>query len=125
MSGTRRWAIAPLSVDGQHHPSLVLEVGREEVDDPVDRLGGVQGVDGGEDEVAGLGSGQRRPDGLLVAHLADQDHVGVLAQDAAHRPGEAFGVGADFALVDDRVFVFVQVLDRVLEGDDVVRTGCG
>jgi len=69
--------------------------------------------------VAGLGGGQRRAHGLLVAHLADQDHVGVLAQHAAHGAAEADRVGADFALVDDRVLVGVQVLDRVLERDDV------
>ena len=101
----------------------MLQVGREEVDDPVDRLGRVEGVDGGEHEVAGLRRRERRAHGLLVAHLADQDHVGVLAQDAAHRPREAVRVGADLALVDDRAFVFVQVLDRVLERDDVVRAG--
>ena len=49
---------------------------------------------GGEHEVAGLGGGERRADRLLVAHLADQDHVGVLAQDAPHRAGEALGVRA-------------------------------
>ena len=101
----------------------MLEVGREEVDDPVDRLGRVERVHGGEHEVAGLGGGERRAHGLLVAHLADQDHVGVLAQDAPHRAGEALRVGADLALVDDRAFVFVQILDRVLERDDVVAAG--
>ena len=35
---------------------------------------------------------ERGADGLLVAHLPDQDHVGVLAQDAAHRLREALGV---------------------------------
>src|SRR5665811_1479169 len=80
---------------GEHHAGLVLQVRREEVDDPVDRLGRVEGVDGGEHEVAGLGRREGGANGLLVAHLADQDHVGVLAQ----------------------------VLDRVLEGDDVVRAG--
>ena len=40
---------------------------------------------------------------VLVAHLADQDHVRVLAQDAAQRAGERGGVLADLALVDDRV----------------------
>ena len=67
---------------------------------------------------------ERGPHRLLVAHLADQDHVGVLAQDAAHRLGEALGVRADLALVDDRVLVAVQVLDRVLDRDDVPRPGC-
>ena len=44
-------------------------------------------------------------DRLLVAHLADQDHVGVLAQDAAQRALEGHGVHADLALVDDRLLV--------------------
>ena len=73
----------------------------------------------------GLGGRERRPHGLLVAHLADQDHVRVLAQDPAHRAGEALGVEADLALVDDRELVAVQVLDRVLERDDVARPGRG
>ena len=38
-----------------------------------------------EHEVAGLGRAQRGVDRLLVAHLADQDHVRVLAQHAAQR----------------------------------------
>ena len=39
----------------------------------------------------GLGGRQRGAHGLLVAHLADQDHVRVLAQDA-RIAGEALGV---------------------------------
>ena len=30
---------------GEHHPRLLLQVRREEVDDPVDRLAGVEGVE--------------------------------------------------------------------------------
>ena len=41
-------------------------------------------------------------DGLQVAQLADQDDVGVLAQDVLERVGERLGVGADLALVDQR-----------------------
>src|SRR3954453_12911759 len=138
-SGTRRWAIAPFRVAASMTRAwcwrwggkkstmrLIVSVASrvwtgESTRGPVSPAGG--GVDGGEDEVAGLGRREGSANGLLVAHLADQDHVGVLAQDAAHRPGEAFGVRADFALVDDRAFVFVQVLDRVLEGDDVIGPG--
>ena len=68
---------------GDHAARLLVLVGREEVEHAVDRLGRVDGVDRREHEVAGLGRGQRRLDGLLVAHLADQDHVGVLAQHPA------------------------------------------
>jgi hypothetical protein len=37
-------------------------------------------MQGGEDQVAGFGAGQRQADGFEVAHLADQDHVRVFAQ---------------------------------------------
>ena len=102
---------------------LLLLVRREHVDDAVDRLGGVLGVQGREDQVAGLGRGQRHRDGLQVAHLADQDDVGVLAQHVLERVGEGPGVLADLALVDQAALVLVQELDRVLDGHDVVLAG--
>ena len=82
--------------------------------------GRVLGVERGEDEVAGLGRGQRGRDRLEVAHLAEEDHVGVLAEGGAQRLGEGRRVGADLALVDDALLVPVQELDRVLDRDDVV-----
>ena len=33
-----------------------------------------------EYEVSGLGCGHRKGDGLVIAHLADEDNVGVIAQ---------------------------------------------
>ena len=70
--------------------------------------------------MAGLGCLQRGLGRLGVAQLADQDHVGVLAQHAAKRLVERVGVETDFALVDDAVDVGVQDLDRVLDRDDVL-----
>ena len=99
---------------------LLLLVRREDVDDAVDGLRRVLGVQGGEDQVAGLGGGQRHLDGLEVAHLADQDDVGVLAQHVLERLGERVRVVADLALVDQAVLVAVQELDGVLDGHDVV-----
>ena len=66
---------------------------------------GASCVQGREDEVAGLGGGQRGPDRLEVAHLAQQDYVGVLPERAAQRLGEARRVGPDLALVDDAALV--------------------
>ena len=99
---------------------LTLLLGREDVDDPVHGLRRGLGVQGGEDEVAGLGRGQRGGDRLQVAHLADQDHVGVLAQRRTQTEREVGRIGADLALVDDRALVLVQELDRVLDREDVV-----
>jgi hypothetical protein len=59
-------------------------------------------------------------DRLEVAHLADEDHVGVLAQGALDAGREGRRVRADLALVDDAALVRVQELDRVLDGEDVV-----
>ena len=64
-----------------------------------------------------LDRGARR---LLVAQLADQDDVGVLAQHAPERLGVRLGVEPDLALVDDAAPVVVDDLDRILDGDDVL-----
>jgi hypothetical protein len=70
---------------------------------------------------AGAGGLQRHGNGLQVAHLADQDDVGI--RRAARRAREARGVRADLALVDHRLARDMDELDRVFEGDDVRRTG--
>ena len=58
---------------------------REDGDDAVDRLGRVERVQRGQDEVSGLGRQQRGFNRLEVAHLADEDDVRILAQGAAQR----------------------------------------
>ncbi len=63
---------------------------------------------------------RRDLDRLEVAHLADQDDVGVLPQGRAESGREALGVATDLSLVDNAALVVVQELDRVLDGDDVV-----
>ena len=75
----------PRSDAGQRHAHLALLVRREEVDDAVDRVGRADRVQRREHEVAGLRRGQRGLHRLDVAHLADEDHVGVLAQHALQR----------------------------------------
>ena len=77
-------------------------------------------VQGREHEVAGLGRGQRGRDRLEVAHLAHEDHVGVLAKGCLQAEREALCVVADLALVDHALLVAVQELDRVLDREDVL-----
>ena len=102
-------------------PDLLLAEGREHVDDSVDRLRGVVGVQGREDEVTGLGQGERELDGLEVAHLTDEEDVGVLAEGGAQCPLEGRAVEADLPLVDGGEVVLVHVLDGILDGEDVQR----
>ncbi len=102
------------------HADLLLLVGREHVDDAVDGLRRVLGVQRGEHQVAGLGGGQRGRHRLGVAHLAHEDDVGVLAQHRLEGAVERLRVGAHLALVDHALLVAVQELDRVLDRHDVL-----
>ena len=114
------WQTTPWRAPASWVRTCCCWCGGEDVDDPVDGLGGVLRVQGGEDQVAGLGGGQRHGDRLEVTHLADQDDVRVLAQHVLERVGERVRVLADLALVDQALLVPVQELDRVLDGHDVV-----
>ena len=77
----------------------------------------VVGVDGGEDQVAGERGVDGDLRGLLVADFADHDLVGIVAQDGAETAGE----GESFFVVDrDLGDAFELVLDRILDGDDLV-----
>ena len=85
--------------------------------------GAVLGVQRPEDEVPGLRRRHGERDGLEVAHLAHEYHVGVLPQDVLESLGKALGVLVDLALVDDALLVFVQELDGVLHAHDVLVPG--
>ena len=110
---------------GELRADLRVRVGGERVDDAVDGLRGVVGVQRREHEVAGLGGGERRGDRRAVAHLADDDHVGIGAQKAAQRLGVVAHVAADLAVRDERARRNVHVLDRIFDGDDVALARCG
>ena len=111
----------------QHHgelgPDLVLLVGREGVDHTVDRLGGAQGMQGGQEQVAGFRGGDGGRDRLDIAHFTEHDHVRRLAQSCTQGAGEAGGVAGDLTLADDALLMRVQVFDRVFDGDDMAAAG--
>ncbi len=73
--GSSSWCTMAIRVEPAD-ADLLLLLGREDVDDAVDRLGGVVGMERAEDEVTGLGHGERDGDGLEVAHLAHQHESG-------------------------------------------------
>src|SRR5947209_5151973 len=98
----------------------VLLLARKHVDDAVDGLGGGAGMQRAEHQVTGLGGGERQADGLQVAHLADQDHIRILAQRRAQRLAEAERVAMHLALVDETALGLVHELDRILDGDDEI-----
>ena len=97
------------------HVRLDADVGQ-----PRHRRRRIVGVQRRQHEVAGLRGLHRDAGGLLVADFADQDHVGVLAQDRAQRARERqLDLLVDLRLVDARQLV----LDRIFDGDDVGALG--
>ena len=104
----------------QLRADLRLLVRREDVDDAGEGLHGGAGVQGREDEMAGLRDGERRLDGLAVAHLADQHDVGVLAQHVLQRRAKPSVSLATSRCVTRQRLGLVQELDGVFQRDDVV-----
>ena len=115
----------PRSVVGELQPDLRLLIGGEDLDDALDRLHRVDRAQRGQHELAGLGGGEGVADRLDVGQLAHHEHVGVLAQRVAQASLERRGVLPDLPLVDDRLAVLVQELDRLLDGEDVAGAGPG
>ena len=104
---------------GQLEDDLALGAAFEDADDAFQGMGDVGRMHGGQNEVTGFGRGQRGGDGLVIAHFADDDDVGVLAQDVDEGAVEGADVGEHFLLDDDGALVFVDELDGVLDGDDL------
>ena len=106
-----------------HDANLVALVGGENIEQAVERARGVAGVERAEHEVAGLRGGDGEGDRLEVAHFADHDDIGVLAERAAKSVGEGFRVSVNLALGDMATARRDDVFDRILERDDVVVAG--
>ena len=108
---------------GKEALGLLAHVAGQGVDDTVDGLDGTGGVQGAQHEVAGLRRGHGHLDGLGVAQLADQDHVGIFPERRADAFGEARQVRPQLPLDDLGLLAPVDELDRVLEADDVAVLG--
>ena len=76
-------------------------------------------MEGGEDEVAGLGGLKGGESGVVVANFTDEDDIGGLAHGAAEAASEGGGITTDFTLGEEAVLVGEDVFDGVFDGDDV------
>ena len=105
---------------GELRTNLRLLPRRKNVDDAVDRLRRGICVQRGQREVTGLGDFQRGFDSFEIAHFADEHDVRIFTKRGAQRHAEAAGIAVHFALVDQTALVRMDVLDRILDGEDVV-----
>ena len=99
----------------------VLLGNRKCSDDALHGLRGIGGVQSGHDEVPGFRGFQRNLNGLAIAHFANQDHFGRLAQSGPQRQAEARGIAVQLALVNGALLVRMDEFDRIFDGDDVPR----
>ena len=90
----------------------MLGLGKE-VDDPVQRLIGVVGVQGRNAQVSGFRVGQRLGHGLAVANLADHDDIRRFAHGVFQGVGVIFCVYANLTLIDNGTLVLIQKFDRI------------
>ena len=104
---------------GEHGADLRLLICGEHVDETVDGLPRVVGVQGAENEEPGLCCGEGEGDCFQVPHFTHEDDVGILAEGGAESVGETGGLDGDFALGNDGLFATVDEFDRFLDGDDV------
>ena len=80
----------------------------------------LRGVDRAEHQVARFGGVDGGHERFLVAHFADEHHVGVFADGVLHADAEVDDVEADLALVDQALVFGEHEFDRVFEREDVL-----
>ena len=103
----------------QVHEHLAVLLLREHIDDAIERFRGVIGMQRAEDEVSGTGHVQRRLHRFAIAYFTDLDDIRRGPHGALQRAPIGLGVEADLALIDDRLLVRVQELDRVLHRNNM------
>ena len=104
-------ALGDEGADGRPHKKR-FDVHIQQAGDPSHRIVGMEGA---EDQVACEGGPDGDLGGLVVAHLADHDHVRVAAQDASQGSGER---EVDLRLHGDLDHAVELVFDRILDRDD-------
>ena len=121
-------AVAGLEQPLSHHPQQglrhraahgVLLGGGDHPQDPLDRAHGRVGVQGAKHQVTGLGGLEGGGQGLRVADLADQDHIGVFAQGRPQGVVKLAGVLPHLAVTHQRLTAFMHELHRILDREDV------
>ena len=76
-----------------------------------------------QNEVTGFGRAQRDLDGVTIAHFADKNDLGGLAQGRAQTVSKIIKIGPEFALVESGFGMRVNEFDRIFESDDMDRLG--
>ena len=74
----------------------------------------------GKTEMSGLGDGQSRFNRFEVAQFAEKNNIGILTENRFDRPFKRDGVGTDFSLIDDTIFMRMNKFDGIFDGDNML-----
>ncbi len=94
---------------------------REQAEDTVDGLAGIDRVQGAENQMAGFRGHQRDFHCGAVAHFADEDDFGRLAQGGPQAVGIVVKIVPEFALVEGGFALRMNEFDRIFQRNDVDR----
>src|SRR5690606_6903614 len=100
-------------------PQLAMTISGEEVDDAIQRLVSVVGVERTQTQVAGFRERNSVVHGFAGAHLANQYDVGRLSQRVFQSNFKGIGINSHFALRNDAALVLVDKFNRVFDGNNV------
>ena len=96
---------------------LLLRI--KHAEDAVDGFTRIDGVQRAEDQVAGFRRAQGDLHRVLIAHFADENDLGRLAQRGAQTVDVGIEINAQFTLVESCLVVRMDIFHRVFQGDDV------
>lgn len=109
---------------GELEPYLVLLSGRECIDDTGNGLVGAPGMKGGKYQVSGFRKLECHLDLVHIAHLPEENDLRILAHRSDERRIVIGHIPPYLLLFHDGLLVGVDVLYRILDGDDVFRVVC-
>ena len=102
-----------LEVEREIEQELAVFVLRHQMEDAIQRLVGIVGMQSGETKVSSLGELQGKLHGLLTPDLADQDHVRRLTQRTFQRHIERLGVDPHLSLGHQTATMLMDELHRI------------
>lgn len=98
---------------------LRLHRRRKGIDETIESLDHVIGMEGRYDEVSCLCECEYRRDRLLIAHLSDDEDIWIFTHSISHRLIERCDMFSDLLLMDEAFFISNDVFDRIFDDDDM------
>jgi hypothetical protein len=110
-----------LQIEREVQQNLRVRRLRKEIEDALNRLAGVVGMQGGNTQMAGFGVMHCVLHGLAVANFADHDHAGRFAHGVAQGFVVRQGIESHLSLGHQGALVRMHILDGILDGENVTR----